>query len=87
MFPSEANCEFGEQLSTKLRKLSYRNTRRAAHRRGSAPGIGHGVDDHFMIGVSFARAVNPITEANSIGMSGAKEGPSRTLETKTRVRG
>ena len=31
---------------------------------GAHPVSGHRIDDHFMIGVPFARAINPITKTN-----------------------
>ncbi len=31
---------------------------------GAHPVSGHRIDDHFMIGVPFARAINPISKAN-----------------------
>jgi C-terminal processing protease CtpA/Prc len=31
---------------------------------GAHPVAGHRIDDHFMIGVPFARGVNPITKTN-----------------------
>jgi C-terminal processing protease CtpA/Prc len=31
---------------------------------GAHPVMGHRIDDHFMIGVPFARAVNPISKKN-----------------------
>ena len=31
---------------------------------GAHPVSGHWIDDHFMIGVPFARAVNPISKTN-----------------------
>jgi C-terminal processing protease CtpA/Prc len=35
---------------------------------GAHPVSGHRIDDHFMIGVPFARAVNPITHTNWEGV-------------------
>jgi retinol-binding protein 3 len=31
---------------------------------GAHPVVGHRIDDHFMIGVPFARAINPISKTN-----------------------
>jgi C-terminal processing protease CtpA/Prc len=31
---------------------------------GAHPVSGHRIDEHFMIGVPFARAINPITHTN-----------------------
>ena len=35
---------------------------------GAHPVMGHRIDDHFMIGVPFARAINPITKTNWEGV-------------------
>jgi hypothetical protein len=35
---------------------------------GAHPVAGHRIDDHFMIGVSFARAINPISKTNWEGV-------------------
>jgi C-terminal processing protease CtpA/Prc len=35
---------------------------------GAHPVAGHRIDDHFMIGVPFARAINPISKTNWEGI-------------------
>jgi hypothetical protein len=45
-------------------KLATRHHRWRDHRRRRSSVSGHRIDDHFMIGVPFAKAINPISKTN-----------------------
>jgi len=47
---------------------------------GAHPVSGHRIDDHFMIGVPFARAVNPVSKTNWEGTGVAPDVPANSAE-------
>ena len=47
---------------------------------GAHPVDGHRIDDHFMIGVPFARAVNPVSKTNWEGTGVAPDVPAKASE-------
>jgi retinol-binding protein 3 len=47
---------------------------------GAHPVDGHRIDDHFMIGVPFARAINPVSKTNWEGTGVAPDVPAKASE-------
>jgi retinol-binding protein 3 len=47
---------------------------------GAHPVEGHRIDDHFMIGVPFARAINPISKTNWEGSGVTPDVPARVSD-------
>ena len=47
---------------------------------GAHPVAGHRIDDHFMIGVPFARAVNPISKTNWEGTGVEPDVPAKASD-------
>jgi retinol-binding protein 3 len=53
-----------EELSYDLKMLKRATIVGDTSGAGAHPVAGHRIDDHFMIGVPFARAINPISKTN-----------------------
>jgi C-terminal processing protease CtpA/Prc len=53
-----------EEFSYNLKNLKRATIMGETTGGGAHPVSGHRIDDHFMIGVPFARAVNPISKMN-----------------------
>jgi C-terminal processing protease CtpA/Prc len=47
---------------------------------GAHPVAGHRIDDHFMIGVPFARAINPVSKTNWEGTGVQPDVPAKAPE-------
>ncbi|HTS30939.1 MAG TPA: S41 family peptidase [Bryobacteraceae bacterium] len=54
----------GEEFTYNLKNLKRATIVGETTGGGAHPVAGHRIDDHFMIGVPFARAINPITKTN-----------------------
>lgn len=54
----------GEEFTYNLKNLKRATIVGETTGGGAHPTAGHRVDDHFMIGVPFARAINPLTKTN-----------------------
>ena len=59
---SKSTFSGGEEFTYNLKNLKRATI--VGETTGAHPVAGHRVDDHFMIGVPFARAINPITKTN-----------------------
>ena len=61
---SKSTFSGAEEFTYNLKKLKRATIVGETTGGGAHPVAGHHIDDHFMIGVPFARAVNPISKTN-----------------------
>jgi len=61
---SQRTFSGGEEFTYNLKNLKRATIIGETTGGGAHPVSGHRIDDHFMIGVPFARAINPITKTN-----------------------
>ena len=61
---SQRTVSGGEEFTYNLKNLKRATIIGETTGGGAHPVSGHRIDDHFMIGVPFARAINPITKTN-----------------------
>ncbi len=64
MLTSKRTFSGAEEFSYNLKNLKRATIIGETTGGGAHPVSGHRIDDHFMIGVPFARAVNPISKTN-----------------------
>ena len=64
MLTSKRSFSGAEEFTYNLKNLKRATIIGETTGGGAHPVSGHRIDDHFMIGVPFARAINPISKTN-----------------------
>lgn len=80
MLTSKSTFSGAEEFTYNLKNLKRATIVGETTGGGAHPLSGHRIDDHFMIGVPFARAVNPISKTNWEGIGVEPDVPVNASE-------
>jgi len=77
---SKATFSGAEEFTYNLKNLKRATIVGETTGGGAHPVMGHRIDDHFMVGVPFARALNPISKTNWEGIGVEPDVPTKSAD-------